>query len=225
VGPSPHLLSGEASLATGEALNAERDFRAALGESPGDPRALLGLARAQLALAEAGLALSTFDDLADRHPAYSRDAVRAERCEALLRAARRRMELDQSEAALALVSGGPDRGCARAELSPLRARALVREGERARESGQSSQAVDRFRAAAKADPSSSEAFAAAAELLAETGRRDEAISLLFEALHLHPQDRRLQELMVGALGIRYSEPASGLSTGAAQPGEDGEEQP
>jgi cellulose synthase operon protein C len=200
---APHhpVDRGELALARGHPAAAEAAFREALAERPDDLRALHGLARAQLGQDRPEPALATLDRLEAIDPGYAHVAAGRDHARALARAAEARLRARPPD---------PDGALARLDrldaLHPgavddrgLRARALSLQAERARARGDVDAAVGRYRAAVAADPTHLEAALALADLLLEQGRTDEAVSLLTDALRRHPEDLRVQRLMVDAL--------------------------
>lgn len=203
----PALERGELALAQARWADAETAFRSALAERPGDVRALHGLGRAQLGQGEAEHALVTLDALAARDPGYARVVARRDHARALVAAAELRLvsrppDPDTALARLdrldALVAGDPGLDGA-ADVQELRARALALRADEARARGDLDGAERGYRQALVVAPSRTGPALSLARLLLERGRTDEAVRLLTQTLERHPEDPRVQRLMVDAL--------------------------
>jgi tetratricopeptide (TPR) repeat protein len=203
----PALREGEADLATGDYGAAAAAFQAALELRPDLPEALVGLAQARLGGGDAEAALGPLRRL---RRIQSEGTAQALHCRALAAAIPSRLE--GQEAALDLAEEAERLGCAGATMRSALGAAYLDAARRSRHGGRAAEALERYRAAGRADPGLVAAFAGAAELLLDAGRPAEARSLLAGALERHPDDEQLKALMVAALGIRYP----GRSAGTAE---------
>jgi tetratricopeptide (TPR) repeat protein len=200
--PPSLAAQGEVALAEDRLADAEAAFRAALAERPSDQRALHGMARVARERGEPERALGWLERLEREDPGYARVVAGADHAWALEASATAWLGADPPE---------PDAALARVarldELYPdarrdplLRARALAVAAERARARGDLDRAERLYREVLATDPSTPEAPLALGGLLLEQGRTSEAVRVLTEALLHHPDDGRLQRLMVDALG-------------------------
>jgi tetratricopeptide (TPR) repeat protein len=196
-----HVYRGDLALARAQAETAEAEYRAALALGGDHGEARLGLARAQTALGRDLEALASFDALAELDPERVAALHGAEVCPLLLRAAPRQLGAGESGRALELARRARREGCEASAVAPVLAHALSAFAEGVRGSDPE-RAADLYAAAAAADPADALAFARAGTLLLMLERREEALTLLSEALRLHPRDTALQALMVDALAGR-----------------------
>lgn len=203
---APHdVARGEAALAAGQPDEARDFFRYALDADPTDPRALHGLARAQLAEGELAPALETFRQLERADPVYFAREAADDRTEVWLRAAEERLARGDPVAALELLrridAADPDHP----SLPDLSGRALVAASGRAHVAGRRRPAG----AWLSEGPGESEGLPARrrqAERLLANGEVDTAISALSNALLEHPDDPELRALLAQALDRRYPDP-------------------
>ncbi len=190
----PYLQEGEAAMAEGDSEKAMAAYQVALALVPGDPRALRGLLDAQVAYGEAEGALVTLAALEEASP----DPV--DPCPVLDLAVADRLEAGEPEAATQLAERARAEACpgSRAALGrALEARALDAAAD-----GDLQASLADWQAAIAAEPGSADRYEAAAGLLLELGRTEEAVSLLADGLERHPESRSLRDLMVRALSIR-----------------------
>lgn len=198
--PARARLLAEAELARGRPEEAARRFEAILEETPGDEAALDGLARAQLAASRAEDALRTLDRL-DAVAGGAPQPADSVHCRTWLAVLSRRAEADRLDEALALADRRDGGGCDPGPTARARGRAQWVRAEAARSGGRSAEALDAYRAAARAfgPDTPAEVYRAGARLLLQQGSYEEAVGWIGQGLELHPRDRPLLGLMVRAL--------------------------
>lgn len=197
------LDRGEVALSLGQFEDAVDAYRAALELRPAEHRALVGLARIELAQGDAEAALQTIDRLERLNPGAAERELGRERRQALFSLAWSRLRRGDSVGALLLVERLTALDPDRSGLSALRVEVLVAESGRLQLAGRSEEARARLREATGIDASGDELVLALAHSLIERGRTDTAISVLSDALLRHPDETRLRALMDRALRIRY----------------------
>ncbi len=205
---------GDVALALWHAGEAEHAYRAALEREPGLAEAQRGLARALTAAGAFEAAVDAFDALAAQHPARFA-ALATEYCDLLGRAAEAAMQGDRPDRAISLARRRRAAPCVAPARDALLARALQIEAEAALASGLADEAVELHRAAIEADSGDPGIYRTAALGMLAAGRRDEALTLLSEALARHPEDRALHVLTVDVLAGRA--PGSGAGLHSPEP--------
>lgn len=197
------LERGHVALRMGQREDAADAYRAALALHPGDPRALEGLARAQLALGEGEAALDTLVRLESEAPGRVEASAGRELRAALFLVAERRLRLGDSAGSLRLLRRleGLDPG--HPGLQRLLVDCRVAESGRLRVAGRSQEADALLREAVGTDAADGDLSFTLAVSLMERGHLDTTISVLSDALLRHPDEQRLQALMERALRIRY----------------------
>jgi len=202
-GPPPTATElGEAALARGDWAQARIHFHGALADDPGQGRAWLGQAQAEVEGRDPEAALRSLSGLARVDRArFEQDApeIYADTLEAVTR---QRLARGQAEpafaAAQALARADPERR----GLGALLGRAIVAEADRHRLLGEREKALELFGEACTVAPELLEAWISTAELMIETGRGREAVRLLEQARRFHPSSGELQTLSVQALRAR-----------------------
>jgi tetratricopeptide (TPR) repeat protein len=192
---------GDLALARGQAESAEVDYRAAIALYAGQRDAWLGLARAQSAQGRDLEALASYDALGKLDPERLAAVRVAEVCPLWIRASLGALEAGETATALSQARRAGREGCQGPAAASVLASALS-----ATALGVCPQdpqrAADLYAEAASADPTDAAAFVRAGLLLLRLQRREAALTLLSEALRLHPRDAVLQTLMVDALAQR-----------------------
>lgn len=201
----PVLQRGELALAAGEVEDAADAFQSALALEPGNPRALLGLARSHLARSDGEAALVVFAELRSIAPAYFAAQAAADYELALEQAARSRLWRGDPAGSLRLIALLDPASAAKPGVRALRTRAQLVEAGRLQVAGRDREAAALYRQATGAEPGSDPAAPLAEALIAE-GEIDTAISLLSDAARRAPGDPRVAVLLRRALEIRYPDP-------------------
>jgi len=201
---------GDVSLALGRAAEAEHAYRAALLQRSDFAQAQRGLAQALAANGEAEAAIAAFEVLALQHPALFADFANRY-CLLLGPAADAARSAERPGDAVALARKRRAAPCQAPEHDALLAGLLRDEAAAARTRGSEDEANALYRAAIEADRRDPDLHRAAALALFSAGRRDDALSLLTEALRLHPLDRPLHVLTVDVLSGRPPAPEIDLA--------------
>jgi tetratricopeptide (TPR) repeat protein len=204
---APEVERGQLSLARGEPQAALKAFRSALAANPDDGTARMGLVTALLARAESGDGEIAVEEW-NRLKGGDSGEARALGCRALELAAGQALADDHDEQAFAQLADHEGLGCPLASRTPLAAASFMTRASRLDAEGDAVLAQSAWASARDLDPKLSDAYLLPAERLLSSGRIDPALELLAAGLEQHPNSGPLAELMVEALGIRYSEPAS-----------------
>jgi tetratricopeptide (TPR) repeat protein len=213
-----HRERGEQALARGEPGDARDFFRYALGASPGEPRAVLGLARAHTALGDGERALGLLFGLERTHPRFFRERARGDLALALLQAADARLRRGDAIEALRQLRRLQALDPAHPGLAGALPRVLVAAGGELQVMGRAREAQALLREATGAEPEPAQAVVALARALLEAEELDRAISVLSEALRREPSDTRARALLALALERRYPDPVCHPSLARCEPG-------
>ena len=225
VDASAEISAGELALARGNLEDARRHFEAALGARAGSQRAWIGLARTNVASGDLDAALLLFGKTDLARIRRAGPAAFWDYCTALMGAGERRLADGRPRAALELSRRGEADGCGAYRARELLLRSTVGLADEAWRVGELERALHlylevlgpeamafdfqeapvlRSRIPGSESPNPEDvarlrAYRGAAALLLESGRREEALSLLSGALLRFPDDTELVELMVEGL--------------------------
>jgi len=199
--PTPTEL-GLAALEAGDWRLAKTHFAAALEANESNGVAWHGQARAQLAGRDPEAALASLGRLSKVEPTRFRDAALPTYQEALDRAARHRLDRDQSEAALQAVRALAKLEPARRGLPRLLGQTLLAEANRLRLRGRRDAAFALLKEACSVTPGTLEVWVGAAEILLEKRQGKKAIRLLEQARKQHPTAGSIRTLTLQAMRVR-----------------------
>ncbi len=215
------LEAADLALARGDFEQANRAFDKILERTPDHPRALLGSARASLSAGRGEVALARFAAYRAKGNAWNK-AEHWQYCAALALASDQILASGQPAAgALGLAQRLESEGCRNPRASDLILRGWLAVADEARRAGRSDRALEiylslisgdgetrgfetRDSERGRLDPVVSDsararAYLAAAELLVEARRREEALALLSQGLDELPANRDLVAGMVAVL--------------------------
>ena len=202
VGYERELGRGDLALRMGFPADAADHYRSALALRPGDPPALLGLARAYVAAGEGEAALAALARLERSDPAWVHERAGGEMRQAMMLAARSRLRRGDSAGALQLLRRLREIAPDYPDLQRTLVDVGFAEAGRLQVAGRPEAAAALLREVGHAAPEGDVAFALAVGLM-DRGRVNLAISVLSDAITLRPADVRLVALMDRALRIRY----------------------
>lgn len=200
--PPPGLVEqGDAAWSAGSFSRADDLYSRALVEDPTSRAALLGRARAAVALHDPERALGFHGALARIDRAYWQRQARDDYARALREAARVRLAAGRAEGAVAALRAlrriAPEDTDAREAL----ARALVARAAQLAMQADREAALALYQEAIAIDAREVAAYVGAAEILIGSGRKQEAMTLLELARQTDPTDNRVRALTLEAMGL------------------------